>query len=178
MDFSYKKDFKRKVITMKYYIKQKLFSWNDKFTIKDSQGRDIYSVEGEFLSWGKKLHVREMSGKEVLYIEQHLWKFLPTYSLFVDNKEQAKVSKEFTFFKPQYTIDGPNWQVEGSFWEHDYQIISNQGVIATISKEWLTWGDNYALDIKDEAHMLLALGVIIVIDCVIASQQASANSGS
>jgi uncharacterized protein YxjI len=163
---------------MKYYIKQKVFSWNDKFTVKDEQNQDVYSVEGEFLSWGKKLHVRDRNGKEVLYIEQKLWKFLPTYSLFIEDKELAKVSKDFTFFKPRYTIEGPSWRVEGSVWEHDYQIMNTQKVIADISKEWLTWGDSYVMDIKDEAHALLALGVIIIIDCVMVSQQASANSGA
>ncbi|MGB6178410.1 LURP-one-related/scramblase family protein, partial [Carnobacterium sp.] len=143
---------------MNYYIKQKLFSWNDKFSVKNSQEQDVYLVEGEFLSWGKKLHVRDSSGKEVLYIEQQLFKFLPSYSLYINGKELAKVSKEFTFFKPRYSIIGPNWQVEGSIWEHDYQIMSNQKVIAAISKEWLTWGDSYALDIKDEEHAVLALG--------------------
>ncbi len=96
----------------------------------------------------------------------------------IDDKQVATVSKEFTFFKPAYTIEGPFWQVEGTIWEHDYQIMSNQRVIADISKEWLTWRDSYVLDIQDEAHVLLALGVIIVIDCVIASQQAAASSGS
>ncbi|SEK19856.1 Uncharacterized protein YxjI [Carnobacterium iners] len=162
---------------MNYYIKQKLFSWKDKFMVKNSLGQDVYSVEGELLSWGKKLHVKDKNGKEVLYIEQQLWKFLPTYSLCIDGKEQAKISKDFTFFKPSYTIEGPSWQVEGSIWEHNYQIVNNQGIVADISKEWLTWGDSYALDIKDESHALLALGAIIVIDCVMSSQQSTANSG-
>lgn len=103
---------------------------------------------------------------------------MPTYSLFIDNQEFAKVKKDFTFFKPRYTIEGPSWQVDGSILEHNYQIMNNQNVIASISKEWLTWGDSYALDIKDETHALLALGVIIVIDCVMASQQANANGGA
>ncbi|WP_313469050.1 LURP-one-related family protein, partial [Carnobacterium sp.] len=87
-------------------------------------------------------------------------------------------SKEFAFLKPHYTIEGPSWQVEGSFWEHDYQIVEKGRVIADISKEWLTWGDTYALNITDEADAVLALGVIIVIDCVIASQRSAASSGS
>lgn len=163
---------------MEYYIKQKVFSWNDQFTIKDSQGQDVYSVEGESFSWGKKLHVRDTSGNEVLYIEQRLWRFLPTYSLYIEDKEVATVSKEFTFFKPCYLIKGPSWQVEGSFWEHNYQIVEKGGVIADISKEWLTWGDAYALNITDEANAVLALGIITVIDCVIAGQRASASIGS
>lgn len=60
---------------MKYYIKQKVFSWKDKFIVKDEQNQEAYSVEGEFLSWGKKLHVKDRNGKEVLYIKQNLWNF-------------------------------------------------------------------------------------------------------
>ncbi|MEG0474849.1 MAG: LURP-one-related family protein [Carnobacterium sp.] len=163
---------------MEYYIKQKIFSWNDRFTIKNNQGQDVYSVEGELFSWGKKLHVRDMSGHEVLYIEQRLWRFLPTYSLFIEDKEVAVVSKEFTFLRPRYTIEGPSWNVEGSFWEHNYQIVEQGRAIADISKEWLSWGDAYALNISDETNVLAALGVIIVIDCVMASQRAAGSSGS
>ena len=125
---------------MEYYIKQKIFSWNDRFTIKNNQGQDVYSVEGELFSWGKKLHVQDMSGNEVLYIEQRLWRFLPTYSLFIEDKEVAAVIKELTFLRPRYTIEGPSWNVEGSFWEHNYQIVEQGRAIADISKEWLSWG--------------------------------------
>lgn len=162
---------------MELFIKQKVFSWKDHFSVKDRQGRDCYLVEGKLFSWGKKLHVFDQSGKEVLYIEQRLWKWLPTYVLFIEGKEAAVVKQEFSFFKPRYTIEGPNWRMEGSFGAHQYQIKESGKVIADISKGWFTWGDSYALRINDEGHALLALGVIIVIDCVIASQQ-SASSGS
>jgi uncharacterized protein YxjI len=38
---------------MKLYIKQKVFSWGDKFTVKDATGNDRYFVEGEVFSFGK-----------------------------------------------------------------------------------------------------------------------------
>ena len=41
---------------MKLYMKQKVFSWTDKFNIVDEQGNERYYVEGELFSWGKKLH--------------------------------------------------------------------------------------------------------------------------
>ena len=70
---------------MKLYIKQKVFSWGDKFTVKDVNGEDRYYVEGEIFSWGKKLHVYDMRGNEGLsqilckhrnavQIEQNLFK--------------------------------------------------------------------------------------------------------
>ena len=53
---------------MKLYIKEKVFSWGDKFTVKDAYGEDKYIVEGEVFSWGKKLHVYDRSGREVAFI--------------------------------------------------------------------------------------------------------------
>ena len=47
---------------MKLYIKEKVFSWGDKFTVKDAYGEDKYIVEGEVFSWGKKLHVYDRTG--------------------------------------------------------------------------------------------------------------------
>jgi len=44
------------------------------------------------------------------------------------------------------------------FGNTNYQYMRHQKVDADISKEWLTWGDTYALDIlKDEDHALLAV---------------------
>ena len=40
---------------MKLYIKQKVFSIKDKFTIKDEEGNDKYFVEGKILSLGKNI---------------------------------------------------------------------------------------------------------------------------
>lgn len=137
---------------MQYYIKQQIFSWNDRFTVKDRFGNDIYFVEGAFFSWGKKLSMSDSFGNEVLYIKQNIWNF-----------------------RPNYSIQGPNWDVDGSVWAHDYQILNNNELIATVSKEWFTWGDSYSLDIHDENHSLLALGIIIVIDCVMATQQSSST---
>ena len=62
---------------MKLYIKQKVFSWKDRFTVKDADGNDRYTVEGEFFSWGRKLHVYNMAGREVASIQQEVWTWLP-----------------------------------------------------------------------------------------------------
>ena len=63
---------------MKLYIKEKVFTWGDKFTVKDERGNDRYIVEGEVFTWGKKLHVYDMDGNEAAFIKQEVWRFLPT----------------------------------------------------------------------------------------------------
>lgn len=39
---------------MELYMKQKVFSWGDKFTIYDENGNDRYYVQGAAFSWGRR----------------------------------------------------------------------------------------------------------------------------
>jgi len=161
---------------MKLYIKQKVFSWNDKFTVKDELGQDKYYVEGEFFSWGKKLHVYDMSGREVAFIQQKVLSFLPKYFVFVNGEQIAEIVKEFTFLRPKYTIQGLGWDINGSFMAHDYEITCGGRSIVSISKEWMTWGDSYELDISNAADEIVALSVVLTIDCVMAAAAAAAHN--
>ena len=79
---------------MKLYIKQKVFSWNDKFSVVDEYGNDCYTVEGEMFSFGKKLHVYDMDGMEVAYIEQKLFTFKPRYHVYICGEQVAEIVKE------------------------------------------------------------------------------------
>ena len=158
---------------MKLYIKEKVFSWGDKFTVKNEFENDKYIVEGEVFSWGKKLHVYDMRGYEVAFIKQEVWSFLPRYYVFCGDEQVAEIKKEFSFLFPRYSIDGLGWEIEGSFMAHDYEITQDGRTIVSISKEWMTWGDSYELNIKNPEDEIVALAVVLTIDCVTES-----NSGS
>ena len=151
---------------MKLYIKEKVFSWGDKFFVKDALGEDKYLVQGEVFSLGKKLHVYDMLGREVAFIKQELLTLLPCFCVYQDGAEIAQVKKEFSFLVPRYSIQGLGREIEGSFWEHEYQITQKGRPIVTISREWMTWGDSYELDIANPADEILALAVVLTIDCV------------
>ncbi|MBR6536572.1 MAG: LURP-one-related family protein [Lachnospiraceae bacterium] len=156
---------------MKLYIKQKIFSWNDKFSVYDANGEERYWVEGELFSWGKKLHVYDNSQREAAFIRQEVLTFLPKFIVSINGQDIAEIVKEFTFFKPRYRIDGLGWEIDGDFWDHDYEIMKNGHTIVSISKEWFTWGDCYELDIESPEDEILALAVVLAIDCVIDAQR-------
>lgn len=160
---------------MKLYMKQKVFSWNDRFTVKDAQGNDKYFVEGELFSWGKKLHVYDLQNREVAFIKQEVWSFMPRFYVFTGGRQVAEIRKLFSFLFPRYSIDGLGWEIEGSFWEHEYEIQKAGNPIVRIHKEWMTWGDSYELDIANPADEIVALAVVLTIDCVRAAQNSSNN---
>ena len=155
---------------MKLYIKEHIFTIGDKFSVLDEQGSEKYFVEGEIFTWGKKLHVYDRQGKEVAFIKQELFSFMPTFSVFVGGREIAKVRREFSFFRPRYYVEGLNWDVEGNYWQHEYDVTKNGRPVVSIEKEWMTWGDSYELTISPEADEIVALAVVITIDCVVEQQ--------
>ena len=152
---------------MKLYLKQKVFSWGDKFTVYDEAGNDKYYVEGEVFSFGKKLHVYDVSGKEVVFIHQEVFSFLPKYYINVDGRDIAEVKKHFTFFTQEYSVNGFGWSVHGDFWDHEYEITDGQRMVASVYREWFTWGDAYVIDTSEGVREADALSVVLVIDAVI-----------
>ena len=119
-----------------------------------------------------------MAGREVAFIKQELWSWLPRYYVFCGGQQVAEIKKEFTFFFPKYTIEGLGWEIDGSLMAHDYIITKHEMPIVSIRKEWMTWGDTYELDIADPRDEIVALAVVLTIDCVMddASRSASSNN--
>ena len=149
------------------YMRQRVFSWGDKFEIYDNVGNVKYYVEGEVFTFGKKLHLYDVAGNELAYIEQKIFTFLPKYFIHMPGRETVEVVKEFTFFKPEYSVYGPDWKVVGDFWDHDYDILAGDEVIASVQKEWFTLGDAYEISIADGVDPVTALAVVLVIDACI-----------
>ena len=152
---------------MKLYLKQKIFSWGDKFTVYDEAGNDKYFVEGEVFSFGKKLHVYDLVGNEVAFIHQEIFSFMPKYYISIGGRDVAEVKKHFTFFTQEYSVNGFGWGVHGDFWNHEYEITDRDRMVASVYREWFTLGDAYVIDISDGVRDVDALSVALIIDAVI-----------
>ena len=165
-------------MNMKLYIKQKVFSWGDKFRIYDEYKNDMYYVEGEVFSFGKKLHLYNNSGEEEAFIHQKVLSLLPRFFISRDNVDVAQVIKKFTILRHEYIVEGLGWTVTGNFLAHDYEIRSGGRTIASVSKHWFTWGDTYEIDISDDADEVMAICVVLIIDAVIAQSDNNSASSS
>lgn len=155
---------------MKFYIKQKVFSIKDKFSIKDEQGNDCYQVSGKMMSLHNKLDILNMSDEVVLKIHKKVFSFLPKYYLDdPHDRRMATIHKKFSFMRPKFEVDLEQGQmvVSGSPWAMNFEITLNDTLAATISKKMVSWGDSYEIDILIETHQLLLLGIVIIIDQII-----------
>ena len=152
---------------MKLYIKQKVFSWRDKFTVKDESGTDRWFAQGEIFSWGRKLHVYDASGSEAAFVRQKLMTFLPRYYIELDGFVYT-MKKEFTLLRQRFSIEGVPWQMSGNFSAHEYELFDNAGPVMRMSKHWFTWGDSYELHIPNPTNELLCLCIALTVDCMMA----------
>ena len=163
---------------MKLYIKQKVFSLKERFTVKNANGEDVYFVEGKLVSIGQKKTLTDAAGNELATIRQKVLAIMPKFIVEMDGKEVAWIKKKFTVMKPKYVVEGLDWDVEGDFFAHDYTILEQGNVIASIHKKWMAWGDTFELDISDNADEVMALAVILAIDAVMDAAQAAAAVSS
>ena len=149
---------------MKLLFKQRMFSWFDSYDIYGENGETIYEVKGQ-LALGHHLTVFDARGIEVATLEERIFSFLPRYDVYFGERHIGCITKDFSLFVPQFTIDYNGWQVEGDLFEWDYTIVDARGErIATVSKELFNWTDTYVIDVRRGSDALGALMLALAID--------------
>ena len=153
---------------MKLALKEKVFSLKEAFTVMNEAGDPVYEVSGKLLSVGHKLTVSDMDGQEVAYIHQKVLSLVPKYFIEVAGQEEVELKGHITLLKPHYTLEAPDekWEIRGDFTAHEYEMKRGRDVVASVAKQWFSWGDTYLLDVPDDADALPALGVMLAIDCI------------
>ena len=150
---------------MKLILKQRFFSWTDTYDVFDEDDCVKYFVKAEFFSLGHVIHVYDTTGKEVALVREKLLSFLPKYEITVNGRFLGSITKKFTFFKENYTLDYNNWNVEGDFLGWNYEIKDSYGAcIAAVTKEIFNFTDVYSITYHRTAEELPALLTAITID--------------
>lgn len=160
------------------YIKQKVFSLSGKFTVKDQQEKDIYYVEGSFMQIPKTFSIMNTARQEVALITKKVFSFLPKFDVEVNGQAELTIKKEFSFFKPRYTIDAAGIDVQGNWWDMDFQVLQHGEVIGTVSKAWFTWGDSYKVQVVNEDMEAIIIALVVAIDCVKADEAAASSAAT
>lgn len=160
----------------KLYIKQKVFSFKERFSVYNSLGEPVYNVVGELFTFGKKLHVTDLYNNELVFISQKVFSFLPRYFIHKNGIQIAEVVRCFTILKREFVVDGLNWFVSGKFHQHEYKITSPAFPVASVTKQWFTWGDTYEITIFDNVDVLAVLAVVLIIDAADHDAQAASST--
>lgn len=154
----------------RYAIKKKFWSWGDTFHVFNEQQEPVLQVQGKAFSCGDKLSMQTLDGQELAFIEQKLFRLMPSYTIHRNGQPFAEITKEWSWFKRKFTLDvpGPNdYSITGSFWLPDYEFTRRGRTVATISKTHWSWTNTYGIEIDEDEDDIAILSTCIVIDQVL-----------
>ncbi len=145
-------------------LRERMFSWFDSFDITDGAGDKLFTVEGR-LDWGHRFHINDANDRHIATLKQVMLTFLPKFEMYVGQDYFGCVKKEFTLFRPRFTLEANDWHIEGDWFEWDYTITDSRGrLIATVSKEIFNWTDTYSINTERDEDALQVLLIVLAID--------------
>lgn len=151
-------------------IKQKVFAWRSTFHVYDEHEAIQFTVKGAILSWGRRFVVTNPQEQEVFRIQEKLFRFQPTFEFIEKDHAFCTLRKKLFHLRPTYEFEGLDLAIRGSYWLHDYQFVRGDQIVAEVNKKWMSWGDVYYVDIKDDRLVNAIIGAVIVIDCILMTQ--------
>ncbi len=154
---------------MKLMFKQRLFSWLDSYDVFDRDGSAVYTVKGE-LSWGHRLQIYDARGEHLGTVQEKVFTLLPQFQLYLGDQLAGTITKEFTFFRPRFTLDCNGWTVDGDLWEWDYQVMDGSRTVMSLQKQVWNWTDTYSMNTPQPKDALLCLMIVLAIDAAKCSQ--------
>ena len=162
----------RGCIVSRLYIKQKVFSVGEKFTVFGESEQPRYYVQGSFMRVPKRFTVTDGAGAPVAEITKTAFSLLPRFTVEMQGVEVATIRKELSF-KPKYFIEGAALDVSGDWWDMNFDVSRSGQRVASIRKKWLSWGDTYEVDIFDDALEAIIISLVVAIDRVRADAASS-----
>ena len=159
---------------MKLLIKQKYFSFRDKFTITDENGQPWFYVEGNIPFFSrKKIHIYDMNNNEVLMLQSRFTFMFLKFDFFrpASGMDQPvglfKEKMHFPFTRRfRYSDENGEIAISGSFIGYNWKIkdAATKALCGTLNKKFFKIADTYTLDITDDTKdpaLMLAFALLI-----------------
>ena len=149
---------------MKLCLRQRIFSWFDTYDVTSEDGVTFFTVHGEFALFHHRLTILDGRGTPVATLEERMLTFRKHFYIDILNGPSGELIKEWTFFQPRFFLDFLPWTIEGDIFGWDFTIRNGQNEIATLYKQFFTWGDTYVVDVINPTDALLCLLIVVGID--------------
>ena len=151
---------------MKLYIKQRVFSFNDKYDIYDMDQNVVYNVEGEMFTINAKMHLKDPFGRELYFIKKRFTFFMAQYEIYKDGSQCAAITQQFSILSRKLNVRSiyGRFEISGNCLGMDYDVLKDGQYFGSIHKKWLSWGDSYEIDIFNQQDAPFMCALVVAID--------------
>src|SRR5574344_896689 len=145
-------------------IRERIFSWSEKYDVYDEKQNVLYSVKGEVFSLGHKIHIYNAKGEEVAYIREKIWSFFKKFEIYINGEMKGMLKEKFSWFHPKYEVDFMDLAIEGDIFEWNYQMRRGEEPIAQIQRKIFSWANVFYLSYPNPQDEVAVLALAIAID--------------
>ncbi len=158
-----------KTAEIKYYMRQKIVSIKDRYSICLEDETPVYWVEGNLVSLNYK--ILDATEAECLQIKKKLVSIMPEYTIVQGNSAIGTLKKKIKLTRPEVSgsINGKPITILGDLNGLSFSIKAGDSVIGAVDTVRLTWGDCYSIEVMDTAWKDIVVAIAIVVDNVISS---------
>jgi uncharacterized protein YxjI len=156
---------------VRYQMRQKMVSFGDDYWIENENGERVLKVDGKALRLRDTLDVEDMQGQKVCRIQTRVMHVRDTMVVErPDGTKMATVHKALiTPLRERWKVDvedGPDLEVKGNIVDHEYELESDDGKVAEVSKRWFRVRDTYGIQVAPGADTVLVLAVAVALDAM------------
>jgi uncharacterized protein YxjI len=154
--------------SMRYQVREKIFSIGDDFWVTDSQGNEVFLVDGKALRLRETFELKDRSGAVVATIRKKLLAIRDSMEIERDGAVIATVRK--ALISPLHhrsVVDlqgGGELEAVGNILDKEFEIRSGGRIVAQISRSWFRIRDTYGVDVAQGQDDALILAVAVCLD--------------
>ena len=151
------------------YIQQQALKITDHYIIYDDLGRGVYQVDEEFQMRGKKITVLNLeTGVSFMFTRQG--GFTNEFYVAFSTGALVNIKKYFAFFQLKLDVESncaPPMQVRDRYLGREFNVRTEEAVVATINKKYFTIGDQYVVTVYDERGQDIVVAILLAIDYIL-----------
>jgi uncharacterized protein YxjI len=153
---------------VKLYLKQKFFSFADRYKVFDEKQKVVFHCEGKMFSFSHRVDIYDTEKDTMLFtLRRKLFTLMPRFTLTNPaGEEVALIKKRFTVFSHKLDITSKfgDLRIDGDIFAHSFSIVQNEKIVVDFTKKWISWGDSYEITVYPEENLGFYVALVIMID--------------
>ena len=156
----------------RYQIREALVSLGDDFDIKDGNGQPVFHVDGKIFTIRNSAKITDMAGAEVAGLHRKMVAIRHTFVIERPGQKDVRVRKDLINIIGDHFVierdddEGGQLDVRGDILHHSYRIEDKKGMVAEVSKAWISLTHTYGVEIESGQDDLLIPASVVAIDVI------------
>ena len=152
----------------RYLVREKIFSIGDDFWITDTDGNQVFLVDGKALRLRQTFELKDASGAVLTTVRKKLIAVRDTMEIEHDGQVVATVRKALISPLHHRSVidlaDGSQLEAVGNILDKEFDILAGGQPIAHISRSWFRLRDTYGVDIAPGQNDALLVAIAVCLD--------------